>query len=215
MNTDLLQTPQRRPNLNPAFLRDCEAKLGLRFVAEASEAEAEGAADAFSPEDVFHYAYAIFHSPLYRERYAEFLKIDFPRLPLTTSVPLFRQLGTLGGELVAWHLLQHPALAGVDSFVTTFPQSGDNRVEKGFPKYRETLQRVAINPAQYFAGVSAENWEHMIGGYQVLKKWLADRKGRALTYEEVQQYQRIVRAISETRRLMTEIDAAIGAFPLP
>ena len=210
MNAELLQAPQRIPNLNPAFLRDCEAKLGLRFVAEAT-----GEAGTFSPEDVFHYAYAIFHSPLYRERYAAFLKIDFPRLPLTTSVPLFRQLGALGSELVAWHLLKHPELAGMDAFLTTFPQGGENRVESGYPKYSEASQRVHINREQYFAGVSAENWQHMIGGYQVLKKWLADRKGRTLSYEEVQQYQRIVRAIHETRRLMTGIDAAIGDFPLP
>ena len=86
-----------------------------------------------SPEDIFHYAYAIFHSPQYRERYAEFLRIDFPRLPLTTSVPLFRQLGALGGELVAWHLLQHTDLEGVGGLMTTFPLGGDNRVEKATP----------------------------------------------------------------------------------
>ena len=139
-----LQPPTRNPNLAPEFIRDCEAKLGLRFVEEATGGLHEGA-DSFSPEDVFNYIYAIFHSPLYRERYAEFLRIDFPRVPLTTSVPLFRQLGALGGELVAWHLLQHEALEGVSGLDTRFPESGDNRVDKGYPKYDEARQRVRIN----------------------------------------------------------------------
>ncbi len=205
-----LQPPTRTPNLAPAFLRDCEAKLGLRFVAEAT-----GEPDSFSPEDIFNYIYAIFHSPLYRKRYAEFLRIDFPRLPLTTSVPLFRQLGALGGELVAWHLLQHPQLEGMGGLITGYPEGGDNRVEKGYPKYDEVRQRVYINKAQYFEGVPPELWEHMLGGYQVLKKWLYDRKGRTLTSDDITHYQRIVRALAETRALMAAIDEAISSFPLP
>ena len=205
-----LQPPTRRPNLAPEFIRDCEAKLGLRFVAEAT-----GELDTFSPEDVFHYIYAIFHSPQYRERYAEFLKIDFPRLPLTTSVPLFRRLAALGGELVAWHLLQHPQLEGMGGLITGYPEGGDNRVEKGHPKYDAGHQRVHINTAQYFEGVPPELWEHMVGGYQVLDKWLKDRKGRTLTSDDITHYQRIVRSLSETQRLMRAIDEAIGSFPLP
>lgn len=205
-----LQRTGRMPNLAPAFLRDCEKKLGLRFVAEATSEP-----DTFSPEDVFHYIYAIFHSPQYRERYAEFLRIDFPRVPLTTSVPLFRQLGALGGELVAWHLLQHPELEGMSGLITGYPEGGDNRVERGHPKYVEASQRVYINRQQYFEGISPELWEHMVGGYQVLKKWLSDRKGRTLTSDDITHYQRIVRSLHETRRLMAKIDAAIGSFPLP
>ncbi len=207
----MLTTPERIPNLNPEFLRAFAARLGLRFVAEAS-----GEADTFSPEDIFHYAYAIFHSPQYRERYAEFLKIDFPRLPLTSSAPLFRQLGALGGELVAWHLLRHPKLGGgVSAFATRFPIAGDNLIAPGHPKFSEAKQRVHINKEQYFAGIEPATWEHMVGGYQVLKKWLADRKGRALSIEDIQHYQKIVLALGETQRLMAEIDAAIGNFPLP
>ncbi len=205
-----LQPPTRTPNLAPEFIRDCEAKLGLRFVPEAS-----GEPDTFSPEDVFHYIYAIFHSPLYRERYAEFLRIDFPRVPLTTSVPLFRKLGALGGELVAWHLLRHPELEGVSGLDTEFPESGDNVVARGYPKYVEPDQRVYINKEQYFEGVASELWQHMVGGYQVLDKWLKDRKGRALTNDDVTHYQRVVRSLGETQRLMRAIDEAIGDFPLP
>ncbi len=209
-----LQPPTRTPNLAPEFIRDCEAKLGLRFVAEATGGLHEGA-DSFSPEDVFNYIYAIFHSPLYRERYAEFLRIDFPRVPLTTSVPLFRQLGALGGELVAWHLLQHEALEGVSGLDTRFPESGDNRVDKGYPKYDEAKHLVYINKTQYFEGVAPELWAHMVGGYQVLDKWLKDRKGRTLTSDDITHYQRIVRSLRETQRLMREIDEVIGDFPLP
>ena len=205
-----LQPPTRTPNLAPEFIHDCEAKLGLRFVEEAT-----GESDSFSPEDVFNYIYAIFHSHKYRERYAEFLKIDFPRVPLTTNVPLFRQLGALGGELVAWHLLQHEDLEGVSGLLTNYPESGDNRVEKGYPKYDEAKQRVCINKTQYFEGVAPELWAHMVGGYQVLDKWLKDRKGRALTSDDITHYQRVVRSLSETQRLMREIDAAISDFPLP
>ena len=205
-----LQPPARTPNLSREFLHDCEAKLGLRFVAEAT-----GESDSFSPEDVFHYIYAIFHSPLYRERYAGFLRIDFPRVPLTTSVPLFRTLGDLGGELVAWHLLQHKELEGVSGFDTKFGIVGDNRIDKGYPKYNEARQQVYINKAQYFEGVPPELWAHMVGGYQVLDKWLKDRKGRALTSDDITHYQRVVRSLRETQRLMREIDAAIGDFPLP
>ncbi len=205
-----IQAPKRTPNLAPALLRNCEANLGLRFVEEAS-----GEPNNFSPEDVFHYIYAILHSPLYRELNAEYLKIDFPRLPLTTSVPLFRQLAALGGELVAWHLLQHPQLEGMGGLITGYPEGGDNRVEKGHPKYDATRQRVYINKAQYFEGVPPELWEHMVGGYQVLDKWLKDRKGRTLTSDDITHYQRIVRSLHETQRLMREIDEAIGSFPLP
>ncbi len=130
-------------------------------------------------------------------------------------MPLFRQLGALGGELVAWHLLQHPDLEWVGGLRTTFPIGGDNRVEKGHPKYDEAKQRVSINKAQYFEGVPPELWEHMVGGYQVLDKWLKDRKGRTLTSDDITHYQRIVRALAETRALMAAIDEAIGSFPPP
>ncbi len=130
-------------------------------------------------------------------------------------MPLFRQLAALGGELVAWHLLQHPDLEWVGGLRTTFPIGGDNRVEKGHPKYDAGHQRVHINTAQYFEGVPPELWEHMVGGYQVLDKWLYDRKGRTLTSEDITHYQRIVRSLHETQRLMRAIDEAIGSFPLP
>jgi len=170
----------------------------------------------FGPEDVFDYMYAVFHSPTYRSRYAEFLKIDFPRLPLTSNAELFRELCAVGSELVGLHLLkQHPPLN------TTFPIKGDNAVENvryTAPGEGGSEQgRVWINREQYFEGVPPELWNFHVGGYQVCQKWLKDRKGRKLTYDDLTHYQYILSALHETIRLMTEIDTAIeahGGWPL-
>ncbi len=169
----------------------------------------------FGPEDVFAYMYAIFHAPSYRERYAEFLKIDFPRLPLTSNADLFRALCALGDELVRLHLLE-----GDIPFITSYPERGNNRVEN--VRYTDltpdgTQGRVFINATQYFDGVPPEVWAFHVGGYQVCQKWLKDRKGRALTFDEIAHYQQTVTALSATIRLMDAVDAAIeehGGWPL-
>ncbi len=165
----------------------------------------------FGPEDVFYYAYAVFHSPTYRQRYAEFLKIDFPRLPLTSNLSLFATLVKLGAELVSLHLMKSPKLS---NFSTTFDIEGDNEVARGYPKYSEAKARVEINKAQYFGGVTSEIWDFHIGGYRVAEKWLKDRRGRKLSYEDLTHYQKIIVALSETRRVMSEIDHAIPGFPI-
>lgn len=162
-----------------------------------------------SPEDIFNYAYAVFHSPTYRSRYAEFLKIDFPRLPLTSDRSLFKALCEKGAELVALHLMESPAL---NSLITGYPVAGTDIVER--VDYHEQERRVYINKTQYFEGVPPDVWNFPIGGYQVCQKWLKDRKGRKLTYEERLHYQRVVVALKETIRLMAEIDALIPAWPL-
>ncbi|MCY3867725.1 MAG: hypothetical protein OXG68_20000, partial [Chloroflexi bacterium] len=165
----------------------------------------------FGPEDVFDYAYAIFHSPTYRQRYAEFLKIDFPRLPLTSDVELFAALVQLGAELVDLHLMKSAQLS---EFITTFDIEDGNEVARGFPKYNEVNQRVYINKTQFFGGVSPEIWDFHIGGYRVAEKWLKDRRGRLLSYDDLTHYQKIIVALSETRRLMSAIDDAIPGFPI-
>ena len=277
----------RVPNLSPVFVADLEERLSLSFVSDG----VGDLAATFGPEDVFHYIYAVFHSPGYRERYAEFLKIDFPRVPLTSDVGLFRALCGLGADLVALHLLeddyphaswvhvaQPPSAVGsssshvaqpppaVDSsdgdaheeaqrratvpheesqpgaavphgqnplakLITSYPVNGDNTVEKRSPKYvapGETAPgdkapvsqgRVYISKtspkdgrqAQYFDGVPPEVWAFHVGGYQVCEKWLKDRRGRQLSYEDLTHYQRVVVALHETIRLMAEVDAAIAA----
>lgn len=203
----------RIPNLTPGFVQAIEHKLGLRFTPTLSLEE--DLSEYITPEDVFNYIYAVLYSSNYSERYAEFLKIDFPRIPLTADVGLFRALCGYGAELVALHLLESPA---VNQFVTRYPISGDNRVERGYPKYSEPTGerpgRVYINRTQYFEGVAPEVWGFMVGGYQVCEKWLKDRRGRLLSYEELTHYQRVVVALGRTREVMEEIDGVIGVWPV-
>jgi len=130
----------------------------------------------------------------------------FPRLPLTSNRDLFFRLAAMGGELVALHLIESPKR---NDLITEFPEKGDNTVEK--VQYADKDKRVWINKSQYFGGVPAEVWAFHIGGYQVCEKWLKDRRGRKLTYEDTQHYQRIVVALNETIRLMGEIDKVIEA----
>jgi hypothetical protein len=191
------------PNLDPTFI----AEFARRVKLEWQESGPGDLKRTFGPEDVFHYLYAVLHSPAYRERYAEFLKIDFPRLPLPADAAPFLALRGLGRELVALHLLEAPALAGVNA---GFPVAGANEVEKSFPKYVPEQQRVHINADQYFADVPPEVWDFRVGGYQVGEKWLKDRRGRSLDFNALTHYRQIVAALAETRRLMAALAAAAG-----
>lgn len=202
----------RRPNLSPEFVVDMAEKLGLQFIPDG----AGNLIKTFGPEDFFHYAYAVFYCPTYRIRYAQFLKSDFPRLPLTSDKILFASLCTLGKQLVELHLMQNygPQLC-------RYPIPGNNRVDKinfvADPvKVGQTKStgRVYINTEQYFDGVPASVWEYQLGGYQVANKWLKDRKGSLLTFDDLQHYQRVISALAETIRLQAEIDAAIPAWPI-
>ena len=201
-NADLFGRPQdgltRRPNLAPGFLSALSSSLHTPQCANGLPA-------GLTPEDIFHYIYAVFHSPGYRSRYAEFLKIDFPRLPLTSSLELFRELANIGGELVALHLLESPK---VNDFITRFEGKGDNCIPKK-PTWKEGA--VWINTSQRFEGVPEAVWNFHIGGYQVCEKWLKDRKGRMLSADDIAHYQRIVVVLNETIRLMAEIDRVIEA----
>jgi len=202
----------RDPNLSPKFIAAVEERLSLEFVQE-------GKGDlevCFGPEDILHYAYAVFHSPTYRERYAEFLKIDFPRLPLTSDQALFKALAEKGEELVALHLMESRKLDQLIISLPIFPVPGSNEVER--VRYTEPCGdvpgRVYINKTQYFEGIEPAVWEFQVGGYQVLHKWLKDRKGRKLSFCDLFHYQKIVVALKETMRLMGEIDELIPSWPI-
>jgi very-short-patch-repair endonuclease len=173
-----------------------------RITAALSEAE-----HTFTPEDIFHYVYAILHADTYREKYADFLKIDFPRIPFTADFELFHTLAALGKRLVNLHLLRSEKL---DPPVARFQGQGDNRVartkRKGF-RYEPKEERVYVNKTQHFEPVPLELWEYQIGGYQVLEKWLRDRRERQLTLEEIKTYCHVVTAIQRTIALQEEIDA--------
>lgn len=165
-------------------------------------AEIEKIVDKTTPEDIFDYIYAVLHSPSYREKYKEFLKIDFPRVPYPKDKKQFAALAVLGKELRELHLLESPK---VRKYITSYDVEGSDVVEKITRK----SDNVYINTEQYFGGVPDVAWNFYIGGYQPAQKWLKDRKGRALTNEDIEHYQKIIVAIAETDRIMKEVDKAI------
>lgn len=219
------------------IIRGQQVSLGAEFRHEKPEqlsldkASFDGRGDlaiTLGPRDLFDWIYAVLHSPGYRKRYAEFLKSDFPRIPIPGSLALFKALVPLGQELVALHLLkpdEAPELRVPAQFdpAITFNGTGEARVEKGYPKYENG--KVMINASRWFEDVPKETWEFHVGGYQVCQKWLKDRAakggkkpspGRVLSDGDILHYRRVVVALTETRRLMTEIDRVIeehGGWP--
>ncbi|MDA3886007.1 MAG: N-6 DNA methylase [Candidatus Delongbacteria bacterium] len=221
-----LENQGRTPNLNLEIVDQIAKKLGLEFVTEKTgvpttpsdtvvhpstggecgensppvegcQPTADGV--VFAPIDILDYIYAVLHSPTYREKYKEFLKIDFPRVPYPKDKETFWKLVKLGGEIRQIHLLES---FKVEEFITSYPVGGDNIVVN--PKYKEN--KVYINDTQHFDNVPLVAWEFYIGGYQPAQKWLKDRKGRELTYEDIKHYQKIIVALTETDRIMKEID---------
>ena len=211
----------REPNLSPEFTADLEQRLSLQFIADSKG----DLAKTLGPEDVFHYIYAVFHAPAYRERYDQFLRADFPRVPVTDDVNLFRALVALGQQLTDAHLLRS---SGLPSSPIGFPVSGDNVVEKSYPKYyapgatppseSAPIQRGRVyvsksnrrsgKQGQYFDGISPDVWASRIGGYQPMDKWLKDRKERTLTFDDIEHYKHISASLEATIRLTAEIDTA-------
>lgn len=171
---------ERRPNLNAEIVAKIEAVAG-----------------EVTPEDVFNYVYATLHTPAYREKYREFLKVDFPRVPYPASAEEFRRIAGVGAELVSVHLLKSPKLSDMFSNEATFPVAGSNYVDA--VKFNDG--RVSINGDQYFDNVPAAAWEAFIGGYQPAQKWLKDRKGRVLSADDVLHYKTIILALLETAKL--------------
>jgi type I restriction-modification system DNA methylase subunit len=156
-----------------------------------------------TPEEIFYYIYAVLYSNIYRTKYAEFLRIDFPRIPFTKNYKLFCKMGEYGKRLVDLHLLNSSEL---DQPTAKFQGKGENVVEK----VRYNKERVHINNDRYFEGVTEEVWEYQIGGYQVCEKWLKDHKGRILSLDEIRHYCRVVTAIERTIEIQKEVD---GLYP--
>jgi predicted helicase len=189
--------------------------------------EIEKAVGKVTPEDILDYIYSVLHSPSYRKKYKEFLKIDFPRVPYPKDKESFKKLVKLGTELRSLHLLESPK---VNQFITTYTVTGNNEVEKvrfensshaelgsasKIPKQacltarqvrNDNNGKVYINKDQYFGKVPEIAWNFYIGGYQPAQKWLKDRKGRTLTNYDIEHYQKIIVALTETDRIMKEID---------
>lgn len=198
---------ERKPNLDKKIAAQIADGLGLTFTNEK-----ETTKGTFAPIDILDYIYAVLHSPTYREKYKEFLKIDFPRVPYPKDTATFWQLVKLGGEIRQIHLLESPK---VEQYITTYPEDGDNIITRklsknniGFELTNEDKQtgKVWINDEQYFDGVPLVAWNFYIGGYQPAQKWLKDRRERELSFDDILHYQKIIVALTETDRLMKKVD---------
>ncbi|OYZ30143.1 MAG: DNA methyltransferase [Sphingobacteriales bacterium 17-39-43] len=207
------ETAERTPNLNISIVKQIAEKMAIQFTKEK-----ETFKDTFAPIDILDYIYSVLHSPSYREKYKEFLKIDFPRVPYPENKDIFWKLVEIGSKLRQIHLLKSPE---VNKYITQYPIDGDNIVTK--IKFEENYEiingdtithiepvypmgRVYINDTQYFQMVPEVAWNFYIGGYQPAQKWLKDRKGRELSFEDILHYQKIIVALKRTDELMKEID---------
>ena len=192
----------RRPNLDEHIWAQINAAIGKDT----------------APEDIFDYIYGILHAPAYRARFKEFLKVDFPRIPYPKDQTEFEHFRSFGNRLRELHLMH-----SVPESPVTFPESGSMSVEKvefsslspapgGCAANTAPIApelnagRVYINATQYFANVPRTAWEFYIGGYQPAQKWLKDRKGRTLSFDDISHYAKIISVLTETARLMTELD---------
>lgn len=223
--TELDQT--RRVNMDPAIRRRIEeAAMGAPSSAPVSpdhplpqgekgepdiapRYDAEGRPNEVA---IFDYIYGVLHCPAYRDTYREFLKIDFPRIPYPPSPQVFRDVAEKGGQLRRLHLMEDAAIGQAPY---PFAGDGDSRVEKieFEPLAGEgeaVTGRVFVNDGQYFDNVPQIAWEFHIGGYQPAQKWLKDRKGRELSFDDIRHYQKIIKILCETDRIMKTIDMPLA-----
>ncbi|MCP4103173.1 MAG: DNA methyltransferase, partial [Lentisphaerae bacterium] len=205
---DDLYLKERQPNLNMNIVDKLIQILNLSFTDEK-----ENDINTFSPIDILDYIYAVLYSPSYREKYNEFLKIDFPRVPYPESKEFFWKLVKCGSEIRELHLLDS---SKVNNYITEYSVTGTNIVTRRITKKDWQIDekdksrgRVWINDQQYFDHVPLVAWEFFIGGYQPAQKWLKDRKDRELSCDDILHYQKIIVALTETDRLMKEIDKVV------
>ena len=184
--TDSESKVERRPNFDAAIYAKICAAVGEKIL----------------PEDVFNYIYGVLHTPSYREKYREFLKIDFPRIPYPKGAAEFRRIAAVGEKLVKVHLLKDEAATNpFANPYAKFEGTGNGVVEKvGFDN-----GRVYVNAGQYFDNVPEAAWSARVGGYQPAQKWLKDRRGRVLASDDLVHYKAIVFALLETARLMAQL----------
>ena len=205
--TDAFAPKRRVLNFDQkAYLAICRAaKIDPNDQADADEDFRIAIGDARRSEvKVFDYIYAVLHSPSYRENFGTFLKTDYPSIPSPTSPVVFRNISEQGEQLRRLHLMESDAINE-----TPFPYmgDGDDIVGAGFPKFNSGC--VHINDNQYFDAVPPVAWTFRVGGYQPAQKWLKDRRGRTLSWDDIGHYQKIVKILTETDRIMQEIDTLI------
>jgi len=234
-DSENLSGENKIPNINKEYIYKLCNTFNIEFIQNGSG----NLLDNIGPEDFFHYTYAILHSPSYRNRYGELLKINYPRVPFTKNIELFRSLCNMGADLVGLHLLDDqytnaswtkegkdsPLLKLNTNFVIRGTGSKIGKVNKNtcYQDGRVYFDTSKIDRSSYIEGISDKIWNSEIGGYQVLHKWLYDRRekagqsGNILTDNDIEHYQRIVVSLSETVRLMQEIDDVIyecGGWPI-
>ncbi|MGG7539386.1 type ISP restriction/modification enzyme [Rhizobium sp. 12,4] len=183
---------QPRENFSPDFRAFLDARYDYHY----------------SPEEILGYIYAVLHAPVYRSRYAEFLRIDFPRIPFPNATEGFEALSALGWALVQAHLLRDLPRQGL----ADYQGKGDHTVEH--VRWSAEDQRVSINETQSFARVPEGVWNFQVGGYQVLDKYLKSRRGRTLSLNEINRVGRIADALAFTIGQVQRIDTAYAqSFP--
>ncbi len=204
-------------NFNTEIIKEISGKLSLSFLPEK---EPEGNVcfinspevrddfkTTFASIDLLDYVYAVLHSTRYRVKDKKFLKIDLSGVPYPKDADTFWKLVKLGGKIRQIHLLESPA---VENYVTEYPVDGNNVVTKprflNSPPEEKNFGRIYINNTQYFDNVPKTAWNFYIGRLQPAQKWLKNRKGRKLEYEDILLYQNIIVALSETDRLVKDID---------
>ena len=183
---DMFAVKEKLENFKPVFRQWLDKKYGKQF----------------TPEQVLGYIYAVLHSPTLRKRYQEFLKIDFPRIPFVDNATQFEELSMLGWELVQVHIMK----AVPDGVSTPFNGDGNNKVTKVV--YDSETKQLHINEGQFFSNVPQEAWDFVIGGYQVLSKYLKERKkaDRTLEYTELKHIPKVIRILCFTHTQMQKID---------
>jgi predicted helicase len=198
---------ERLPNLKPDFIKSFSESVDLEFISEKSEDKT----NKISPYDILDYIYAILHAPKYRAKYLEFLIIDFPSIPFPKNPEIYIKLKRLGEKLRGIHLLEDGLC---EDPISSFPENGNNTisnkiVKKDWELYDEDngLGRIWINKEQYFDGIPDYVWGFYIGNYTPAQKWLKDRTGRKLSFDEIIHYQKIITALNQTNKIMQEIDS--------
>jgi len=208
---DIFVKAKREPNLNHEIINQLAQKISLTFTKEKEDKKS-----TFSPIDVLDYIYAILLSGVYREKYKEYLKIDFPRVPYPKNQSIFRELVKLGSQLREIHLLESSIL---DNYITSYPKNGNNIITTKIAKKdwelfdkENQIGRIWINDKQYFDKIPLNAWEFYIGGNQPAQKWLKDRKERELKIDDILLYQKIIVSLVETQKLIKKIDALDLSF---
>jgi len=199
-NNEFIGFKNAIPNLNSKYISLLKLIAGIEYIKNGKG----DLKNDFGPEDIFSYIYALLYSLNFRTRYASFLQSDFPRIPLAVNSSIFCKLIRLGHKLVDLHLM-NSSLNMIA--ISSFHGQGEKKISK--IRYDFVKKRIYINSNQYFDGIGLEIWNFRIGGYQVAKKWLSDRKKDLLKNDDINHYNNLIVSLSQTIRIQTEIDQAI------